>query len=154
MGKRRETEHTLSAHNSSHLLYCYFLISKLQWNKITVHDNYKELFLHQSNSKINAKEPWYGGTLFLKKKGQRTFNNENVHRIKMLGLRLYPLYSPWLLEILHQRRKVIDSFAHFQKLRPKWDKMSHFSEFVWASKFCRTTWPETHRPCIIMRPRD
>ena len=109
MGKRRETEHTLSAHNSSHLLYCYFLISKLQWNKITVHDNYKELFLHQSNSKINAKEPWYGGTLFLKKKGQRTFNNENVHRIKMLGLTLYPLYSPWLLDIFHQRGKVIDS---------------------------------------------
>jgi len=30
----------------------------------------------------------------MKKKGQRTFNNENVHRIKMLGLHvtLYPLY--------------------------------------------------------------
>ena len=110
MGERRETEHTLSAHNSSDLLYCYFLISKLQWNKITVHDNYKELFLHQSNSKINAKEPWYGGTLFLKKKGQRTFNNENVHRIKMLGLTPYQaLYSPWLLDIFHQRGNVIDS---------------------------------------------
>ena len=45
----------------------------------------------------------------MKKKGQRTFNNENVHRIKMLGLTLYPLYSPWLLDIFHQRGKVIDS---------------------------------------------
>ena len=47
----------------------------------------------------------------MKKKGQRTFNNENVHRIKMLGLPLYPLYSPWLLDIFHQ-------LACFQKLRP------------------------------------
>ena len=45
----------------------------------------------------------------MKKKGQRTFKNENVHRIKMLGLPLYPLYSPWLLDIFHQRGKVIDS---------------------------------------------
>ena len=48
----------------------------------------------------------------MKKKGQRTFNNdsnENVHGIKMLGLTLYPLYSPWLLDIFHQRGKVIDS---------------------------------------------
>ena len=45
----------------------------------------------------------------MKKKGQRTFNNENVHRIIMLGLPLYPLYSPWLLDIFHQRGKVIDS---------------------------------------------
>ena len=45
----------------------------------------------------------------MKKKGQRTFNNENVHRIIMLGLPLYPVYSPWLLDIFHQRRKVIDS---------------------------------------------
>ena len=35
----------------------------------------------------------------MKKKSQRTFNNKNVHRIKMLGLTLYPLYSPWLLDI-------------------------------------------------------
>ena len=48
----------------------------------------------------------------MKKKGQRTFNNENVHRVKMLGLPLYPLYSPWLLDIFHQ-------LACFQKLRPK-----------------------------------
>ena len=45
----------------------------------------------------------------MKKKGQRTFNNENVHRIIMLGLPLYPLYSPWLLDIFRQRGKVIDS---------------------------------------------
>ena len=58
----------------------------------------------------------------MKKKGQRTFNNdsnENVHGIKMLGLTLYPLYSPWLLDIFHQRGKVIDSSSRFQKLRPK-----------------------------------
>ena len=41
----------------------------------------------------------------MKRKGQTTFNNENVHRIKML----VPLYSPWLLDIFHQRGKVIDS---------------------------------------------
>ena len=41
----------------------------------------------------------------MKKKGQTTFNNENVHRIKML----VPLYPPWLLDIFHQRGKVIDS---------------------------------------------
>ena len=45
----------------------------------------------------------------MKKKGQRTFNYENVHGIKMLGLTLYPLYSPWLLDTFHQRGKVIDS---------------------------------------------
>ena len=45
----------------------------------------------------------------MKKKGQRTFNNENVHGIIMLGLDLYPLYSPWLMDICHQRGKVIDS---------------------------------------------
>ena len=41
----------------------------------------------------------------MKKKGQTTFNNENVHRIKMF----VSLYSPWLLDIFHQRGKVIDS---------------------------------------------
>ena len=45
----------------------------------------------------------------MKKKGQRTFDNENVHGIIMLGLALYPLYSPWLLDIFHQRGKIIDS---------------------------------------------
>ena len=43
----------------------------------------------------------------MKKKGQRSVNNENVHRIIMLPL--YPLYPPWLLDIFHQRGKVIDS---------------------------------------------
>ena len=39
---------------------------------------------------------------------------------------LYPrVATPRHLDIL---------LARFQKLRPKWDKMSHFSEFVWASK--------------------
>ena len=41
----------------------------------------------------------------MKKKGERTFNNENVQRVKMLGLTLYRLYSPWLLDIFHQRGK-------------------------------------------------
>ena len=40
----------------------------------------------------------------MKKKGQRTFNNENVHRIKMLGLS--SVLSP---DIFHQGGKVIDS---------------------------------------------
>ena len=31
-------------------------------------------------------------------------------------------------------RKSYWQLARFQKLRPKWDKMSHFSEFVSASK--------------------
>ena len=43
----------------------------------------------------------------MKKKGQRTFNNENVHGIIMLGLDLYPLYSPWLMDICHQRGKAL-----------------------------------------------
>ena len=50
----------------------------------------------------------------MKKKGQRSVNNENVHRIIILGLPLYPLYPPWLLDIFHQRRKVIDS-SHSSK---------------------------------------
>ena len=54
----------------------------------------------------------------MKKKGQRTFNNENVHRIKMLGLTLYPLYSPWLLDIFHQRGKVIDSSSASKSSAP------------------------------------
>ena len=45
----------------------------------------------------------------MKKKGKGTFNSENVHRIIMLDLPLYPLYSPWLLDIFHQHGKVIDS---------------------------------------------
>ena len=39
----------------------------------------------------------------MKKRGQRTFNNENVHRIKMLGLTLYPLYSPCNLACVARR---------------------------------------------------
>ena len=45
----------------------------------------------------------------MKKKGQRTFDNENVHGIIILGLALYPLYSPWLLDIFHQRGEIIGS---------------------------------------------
>ena len=59
----------------------------------------------------------------MKKKGQRTFNNENVHRIKMLGLALYPLYSPLAAGHLSLARENYWQLARFQKLRPKWDKM-------------------------------
>ena len=62
----------------------------------------------------------------MKKRGQKTFNNEKVHRIKMLGLPLYPLYSPWLLDIFHQRGIVIDSSPASKSSA----QMSHFSEFV------------------------
>ena len=50
----------------------------------------------------------------MKKKGQTTFNNENLHRIKML----VPLYSPWQLDIFHQRGKVIDSSAASKNSAP------------------------------------
>ena len=66
----------------------------------------------------------------MKKRGQKTFNNENVHRIKMLGLPLYPLHSPWLQDIFHQRGIVIDSSPASKSSA----QMSHFSEFVQASK--------------------
>ena len=64
----------------------------------------------------------------MKKKGQTTFSNENVHRIKML----VPLYTVLSMAAgdLSSARKSYWLLAHFQKLRPKWDKMSHFSEFV------------------------
>ena len=74
----------------------------------------------------------------MKKKGQRTFNNENVHRIKMLGLTLYPLYSPWLLDIFHQRGKVIDSSPASKSSAPSETK-------------CLTS-PSLYRPQI--GPRD
>ena len=65
----------------------------------------------------------------MKKKGQRTFNNENVHRVKMLGLTLYPLYSPWLLDIFHQRGKVIDSSPASKTSAPSETKWG-----VWKSR--------------------
>ena len=65
----------------------------------------------------------------MKKKGQTTFefNNENVHRIKML----VPLYSPWLLDIFHQRGKVIASSPASKSSDPsatKW-ALSIYSKF-------------------------
>ena len=90
----------------------------------------------------------------MKKKGQRTFNNENVHRIKMLGLTLYPLYSPWLLDIFHQRGKVIDSSPASKNSAPSETKCLTSPSLAGPQKLSRTTCPETHRPRIIMRPRD
>ena len=66
----------------------------------------------------------------MKKKGQRTFNNENVHRIKMLGLTLYPLYSPWLLDIFHQCGKVIDSSPASKSSAPRETKCHFFKNMV------------------------
>ena len=63
----------------------------------------------------------------MKKKGQRTFNNENVHRIKMLYLSSVLSMAAGHLSSV---QKSYWQLARFQKLRPKWDKMSHFSEFV------------------------
>ena len=90
----------------------------------------------------------------MKKKGQRTFNNENVHRIKMLGLTLYPLYSPQLLEIFHQRGKVIDSSPASKSAAPSETKYITSPSLSRPQKLSRTTRPETHRPRITMRPRD
>ena len=84
---------------------------------------------------LDMVEPCFG-----KRNGQRTFNNENVHRIKMLGLRLYPLYSPWLLEILHQRRKVIDSLPTSKSSAPSETK-------------CLTS-PSLSGPQNFVGPRD
>ena len=82
----------------------------------------------------------------MKKKGHRTFNNENVHRIKMLGLTLYPLYSPWLLDIFHQRGKVIDSSPDSKSSAPSETKcLTGLKNFLG---------PRDPKPRIIMRPRD
>ena len=56
----------------------------------------------------------------MNKKGQRTFNNENVHRIKMLGLSSVLSVAAGHLS---SSRKSYWQLARSQKLRPKWDKM-------------------------------
>ena len=75
----------------------------------------------------------------MKRKGQRTFNNENVHRIKMLSLTLYPLYSPWLLDIFHQRGKVIITYAYrlcwFELLYECYDSIDSYRIFKSSQKF-------------------
>ena len=86
----------------------------------------------------------------MKRKGQTTFNNENVHRIKML----VPLYSPWLLDIFHQRGKVIDSSPASKSSAPSETKCLTSPSLSRPQKLSRTTCPETHRPRIIMRPGD
>ena len=70
----------------------------------------------------------------MKKKGQRTFNDENVHRIKMLGLTLYPLYSLWLLDIFHQRGKVIDSSPTSKSSNPSETKCLTSTSLPWPQK--------------------
>ena len=71
----------------------------------------------------------------MKKKGQGTFNNENVHRIKML----VSLYSPWLLDIFHQRGKVIDSSPASQSSAPSEKKCLTFPSLSRPQKLSRTT---------------
>ena len=91
----------------------------------------------------------------MKKRSQRTFNNENVHWIIMFGLAPYPLYSPWLMDIFHQRGKVIDSSpASHKSSAPSETKCLTSPSLSRPQKLSRTTWPETHRPHIIVRPRD
>ena len=70
----------------------------------------------------------------MKKKGQRSFDNENVHGIIMLGLSLYPLYSPRLLDIFHQCGRVIDSSPASHKSSAPSETKCFTSEFVQASK--------------------
>ena len=89
----------------------------------------------------------------MKKKGQRTFNNENVQRIKMLGL-THPLYSPWLLDIFNQRGIVIDSSPASKSSAPSETKCLTSPSLSRPQKLSRTTRPETHRPRITMKPRD
>ena len=75
----------------------------------------------------------------MKKKSQRTFNNKNVHRIKMLGLTLYPLYSPWLLDIFHQRGKGIDSSPASKSSASSETKCLTSPSFSRPQKLSRTT---------------
>ena len=75
----------------------------------------------------------------MKKKGQRTFNNENMHRIKMLGLTLYPLYSPWLLDVFHQRGKVIDSSPASKSSAPSETECLTSPSLSRPQKLSRTT---------------
>ena len=70
----------------------------------------------------------------MKKKGLRTFDNENVYGIIMLGLALYPLYSPWLLDIFHQCGRVIDSSPASHKSSAPSETKCLTSEFVQPSK--------------------
>ena len=76
----------------------------------------------------------------MKKKGQRTFNNENVHGIKMLGLTRYPLYSQWLPDIFHQRGKVIiDSSPASKSSAPSETKCLTSPSLPRPQKLSRTT---------------
>ena len=81
----------------------------------------------------------------MKKKGQRTFNNENVHRVKMHAR---------LLDVFHQRGNVIDSLPASKSSAPSETKCLTSPSLSRPQKLSRTSWPETHRSRIIMRPRD
>ena len=73
---------------------------------------------------------------YMKKKGQRTFNNENVRRIKMLA----PLYSQWLPDIFHQRGKVIiDSSPASKSSAPSETKCLTSPSLPRPQKLSRTT---------------
>ena len=71
----------------------------------------------------------------MKKKGQTTFNNENVHRIKMF----VSLYSPWLLDIFYQRGKVIDSSPASKSSAPSETKCLTSPSLSRPQKLFRTT---------------
>ena len=72
---------------------------------------------------------------YMKKKGQRTFNYENVRRIKMLA----PLYSQWLPDIFHQRGKVIDSSPASKSSAPSETKCLTSPSLPRPQKLSRTT---------------
>ena len=65
----------------------------------------------------------------MKKKGQRTFNNENVHRIKMFGLTLYPISA----------EKVIDSSPASKSSAPSKTKCLTSPSLSRPQKLSRTT---------------
>ena len=70
----------------------------------------------------------------MKKKGQRTFNNENVHRMKMLGLS-----SVLSLDIFHHRGKVIDSSPASKSSAPSETKCLSSPSLSRPQKLSRTT---------------
>ena len=80
------------------------------------------------------------------KKGQTPSNNENVRRIKMLA----PLYSPRMLDIFHQRGKVIDRSPASKSSAPSETKCLTSPSLSRPQTLSRTTWPETHRPRIML----
>ena len=64
----------------------------------------------------------------MNKKGQRTFNNENVHRIKMLRT----LRGCWTSFIIAEK---LFTARPLPKALPQVRQMSHFSEFEASKTF-------------------